>query len=183
MFPAFETRNGHMLPRHNQSALELARRLSKAALGGSDAHALASAGTAYTIVPGARTKAEFLRGLRAGQGVPAGDQGSYVKLTRDVFTIAGAMMRETPWTTLLLPLATVIPFYTLVVLLHEAGFARRWSLRWAQRERSQPALPARALDAHPGAQTRPRVLPRMRPRPRPAFRALEATAWSQAAHC
>jgi predicted metal-dependent phosphoesterase TrpH len=177
LFPAYETRNGHMLPQHNQSAEKLARRLGKAAVGGSDAHALASAGTAYTVVPGARTKAEFLRGLRAGRGIPAGDQGSFRKLTRDVFTIAGSMMRENPWTALLLPLAPAIPLYTLAVLLHEAKFARLWSTRAARRERSQPEVPARAH--------RPRVRARVRlqMRPRPAFRSLEASAWSQPAPC
>ena len=168
LFPAYETRNGHMLPHHNRFAEELARRLGKGALGGSDAHALASAGTAYTIVPGARTKAEFLRGLRSGHGVPAGDQGSYGKLTRDVFTIAGAMMRHTPWTALLAPLAPIIPFYTLAVLLHEARFAGRWNSRAARRPRSQPVIPARAR--------RPRV--RLKTGPRPALGRREATAWS-----
>ena len=170
LFPAYETRNGHMLSRHNESAQELARRLGRAAVGGSDAHALASAGTTYTEVPGARTKAEFLRGLRAGCGVPAGDQGSFRKLTRDVFTIAGQMMRHNPWTALLLPLAPAIPLYTLAVLVHEAKFARRWSALAVGRRRLQPALPIRAQ--------RPRVRPRMQPRPRPSFRALEVSAWS-----
>ena len=168
MFPAYETRNGHMLPRHNQSAAELARRLGKAAVAGSDAHALASAGTAYTVIPGARTKSEFLRGLRAGQGIPAGDQGSFLKLTRDVYTIAGAMMRENPWTALLLPLAPAIPIYTLAVLLHEASFARRWSAQAVSRRRAQPVIPARAR--------RPRV--RLHVARRPVFQAVEAPVWS-----
>lgn len=170
MFPAYETRNGHMLRRHNQLAESVARRLGRAMLGGSDAHALASVGTAYTEVPGARTKADFLRGLREGRGIPAGDQGSYVKLTRDVFTITGAMVKENPWTAFLLPLAPIIPFYTLAVLLHEANFARRWSVRAAQRGRSQPVLPTRV--------ERPRIRPHVGPRPQRALRSLEANAWS-----
>lgn len=143
MFPAYETRNGHMLRGHNHSAAEVARRLHKAAIGGSDAHALASAGTAYTEVPGAGTKAEFLRGLRAGRGIPGGENGSYLKLTRDVFLIAGAMLKHNPWTSPLLPLAPAIPLYTLAVLLHEYGFARRWSSLAERRvrERPRPARP------------------------------------------
>ncbi len=158
MFPAYEIRNGHMLPGHNQSAEAVARRLGKAPVGGSDAHALASLGTAYTQVPNARTKAEFLRGLRAGQGIPGGEHGGYPKLTRDVFLIAGAMMRHNPWTSLLLPLAPAIPIYTLAVMLHEFGFARRWSALAVRRERGRPRL------------SRPRGIP-------PRFRPMEALAW------
>jgi len=141
LFPAFETRNGQMLSGHNQHAAEAARRLGKAGIGGSDAHALRSAGTAYTVVPGAKTKAEFLRGLRTGLGVASGEHGGYAKLTGDVFSIAGSMMRNNPWTTLLAPLAPAIPIYTLVVMLHEVGFARRWSTRANRRERGRPRPP------------------------------------------
>jgi predicted metal-dependent phosphoesterase TrpH len=143
LFPAYETRNGQMLSGHNQRAEDVARRLGKAAIGGSDAHALRSAGTAYTEVPGARNKAEFLRGLRAGRGVAAGEHGGFTKLTGDVFSIAGAMMRTNPWTRLLSPLAPAIPFYTLAVLLHEMGFARRWGALAASRDRSRPTPPRR----------------------------------------
>ena len=139
-FPAYETRNGQMLPSHNRSADEVARRLGKAAVGGSDAHALASAGTAYTIVPGARTKAEFLRGLRAGRGVAAGEHGGYRKLTRDVFAIVAAMMRHNPWASLLLPLVPAVPVYTLGVMLQEALFERRWSALAVRRERGRPLV-------------------------------------------
>jgi len=138
LFPAYETRNGQMLPGHNQSAEEVARRLGKAAVGGSDAHALASAGTAYTVVPGARNKSEFLRGLRAGRGVAAGEHGGYTKLTRDVFAIVGAMIHHNPWTSLLHPLAPAITFYTMAVMLQEAVFARRWSALAGRRQRGRP---------------------------------------------
>ena len=75
------------------------RRLSqldgtKIAIGGSDAHALPSVGTAYTEVPGARNKEEFFAALRNGMGRVAGESGSFTKLTRDVFCIACEMMRE-----------------------------------------------------------------------------------------
>ena len=158
MFPAYETHNGHMLLGHNQSAEAVARRLGKAPVGGSDAHALASVGSAFTEVPGACTKAEFLRGLRVGRGEPAGEHGGYRKLTRDVFLIAGEMMRHSPWASLLLPLAPVIPVYTLAVLLHEFHFARRWSALAERRERERP---------QPG---RPRGIPAR-------FRPVEALAW------
>jgi predicted metal-dependent phosphoesterase TrpH len=158
LFPAYETRNGQMLPGHNRSAEAIAQRLGKTAIGGSDAHAVGSAGTAYTVVEGARTKAEFLRGLRSGRAVVGGEHGSYAKLTRDVFAIAGAMMRHDPWTYFLAPLAPVIPLYTLAVLWHEAGFARRWSVLAGWRERVRP----RASRRNAG---------------RTNFRPVEALAW------
>src|SRR5262249_36917991 len=49
-FPAFEVLNGQMPPLHNERARERAELYGKAAVGGSDAHALASVGTAYTEV-------------------------------------------------------------------------------------------------------------------------------------
>ena len=158
LFPAYETRNGQMLSRHNRSAEEFARRLGKAAVAGSDAHALASVGTAYTVVPGARNKSEFLRGLRAGRGVATGEHGSYAKLTRDVFAIVAAMIHHNPWTSLLLPLAPAIPFYTLAVMLHEAAFERRWSAQAGRRERGRPRT-----YRYSGGRAR--------------FRAVEALAW------
>jgi len=65
-FPAVETRNGQMLPSANQQAAEFAWSRCKTQVAGSDAHALASVGTTYTEVPGARDKEEFFAGLRAG---------------------------------------------------------------------------------------------------------------------
>lgn len=126
-FPGFEVLNGQMLPFHNRKAKELAGRLRKAEVGGSDAHALASVGTAYTEVPRARNAEEFFRGLRAGRGKIGGAHGGYFKLTRDIFCIAGGMVRERPLTALLAPLASVIPLATLAAMAGEIEFARRWS--------------------------------------------------------
>src|SRR5260370_22355933 len=58
--PAVEALNGQMLPEANWNAAEMARRWGKIQVGGSDAHALASAGTAYTEGPVARNKQQFL---------------------------------------------------------------------------------------------------------------------------
>jgi predicted metal-dependent phosphoesterase TrpH len=126
-FPAFEVLNGQMLPFHNHSAQVVAERMGKAGVGGSDAHAIASAGTAYTEVPGAHNPDDFLRGLRAGNGRPGGAHGGYCKLTRDIFCIAGGMIREKPWTALLAALVPAIPFVTLATMVDEFRFARRWS--------------------------------------------------------
>ncbi|MFZ3215785.1 MAG: PHP domain-containing protein [Candidatus Acidiferrales bacterium] len=126
-FPAVETRNGHMLERANQQAAQLAKQWDKIGIGGSDAHALPSAGTAYTEVPGARDKEEFFAGLRAGAGLVRGESGTFQKLTRDVFLIAYEMMRDKSWTALLSPLATLIPAFTYWNYRDERIFSRRWA--------------------------------------------------------
>ena len=128
-FPAIETRNGHMIENANVQAANLAKQWQKIAIGGSDAHALASVGTAYTEVFGARDKAEFFAGLRSGRGRVAGESGSFTKLTRDVFLIAFELMREKHWTTLLAPLAVLIPAITYLNYLDEQTFCRRWASR------------------------------------------------------
>jgi hypothetical protein len=71
---------------------------ARAEVGGSDAHAMASVGCAWTVVPGARDRKEFLQGLRRGMGRVRGEHGSYGKLTRDVFAIGKQMVRENPAT-------------------------------------------------------------------------------------
>ncbi len=129
-FPAVETRNGHMLPGSNGQAARYARRLRKRRVGGSDAHTLASAGTAYTWVPGARDKHEFLQGLRRGRARVCGGCGSYFKLTRDAFLITGAMMRERPWTATLAPFLAILPAATFVNYAYELVFTRYWRSRW-----------------------------------------------------
>jgi hypothetical protein len=116
-----------MLESANQRAAQLAKQWDKIAIGGSDAHALPSAGTAYTEVPGARDQEEFFAGLRAGIGRVGGESGSFSKLTRDVFVIAYEMMREKSWTTLLSPLAALIPVITYWNYHDERAFGRRWA--------------------------------------------------------
>lgn len=126
-FPAIETRNSHMLEETNTRAAGLAQQWDKIAIGGSDAHALPSVGTAYTEVPGARDKQEFFEGLRDGAGRVHGESGSFTKLTRDVLIIAGEMMREKHWTVALSPLAVLIPAITMFNYCDERVFSRRWA--------------------------------------------------------
>lgn len=95
-FPAFETRNGTMLPSCNKAAGHLAFRLGKVAVAGSDAHTLAGLGETYTEVPGARNAREFLDGLRRGASVVCGAHGNYAKLTAAVWDIGISLMREHP---------------------------------------------------------------------------------------
>jgi hypothetical protein len=130
-FPAIETRNGQILPKNNQHASRLARKWRKAQVAGSDAHILEFAGTTFTEVPGARDKAEFLAGLRAGWGRPCGETGNYWKLTRAVLQIGFGMMSEKRWTLLLAPLVAVAPLCTLVNYVMEIQFAQHWRHRVA----------------------------------------------------
>jgi predicted metal-dependent phosphoesterase TrpH len=126
-FPAMETRNGHMLERANAHAASLAKQWEKIEIGGSDAHALPSAGTTYTEVLRAENKEEFFAGLRAGMGRVAGESGCFTKLTRDVFWIIAELMREKAWTTLMSPLALLVPAITFLNYQSEKEFCRKWA--------------------------------------------------------
>ncbi len=130
-FPLVETRNGQMLKSSNRAARRMARANAQFPIGGSDAHTLHAAGRTYTEVPGARSKAEFLAGLRAGRGRVRGESGTYWKLTRAVLAIGGGMLRERPWTALLLPLSLVAPLITLGNYANERMFAAFWERRLA----------------------------------------------------
>ncbi|MGO8731411.1 MAG: PHP-associated domain-containing protein [Terriglobia bacterium] len=131
-FPAVEVLNGHLLPRNNHLAARLASHARKITVGGSDAHALRSAGSVWTEVRGARNKAEFLEGLREGRARVLGESGNYWKLTLDVLTISSEMFRARPFTLLLAPLLPVIPALTFVNHLLEKRFAHRWGQTWAR---------------------------------------------------
>ena len=126
-FPVVEAHNSHMLEKANDHAMSLAKQWGKIAIGGSDAHALASVGTAYTEVPGARDKGEFFSGLKNGMGRVAGESGNFQKLTRDVFLIAFEMMREKSWTAILSPLAVLVPVVTFWNYRDEEAFSKRWA--------------------------------------------------------
>jgi predicted metal-dependent phosphoesterase TrpH len=129
-FPAVETRNGAMLARANENAAALADFSAKAEVGGSDAHAMASVGSAWTVVPHARTRQEYLDGLRRGTGRVRGATGSYWKLTRDVLTIGGNMLRHNPLTLPLAPLVVGVPLVMAGNYAVESFFARWWMSRY-----------------------------------------------------
>ena len=128
-FPAVETLNGQMLARANRHAADFAAMTGKVAVGGSDAHTMASLGRTYTQVEGARDRDEFLAGLRQRRSVVAGESGDYWKLTRAVFEIARDLMREHRAATLLAPLAALIPAVILVNFGLECWFAAKWGRR------------------------------------------------------
>ena len=128
-FPAIETRNAQMLESANASAASLAKQWRKIAIAGSDAHTVPSVGKAYTEVSGARDKDEFFAGLREGMGQVNGESGGCRKLTRDLFLITAGLMREKYWTTLLAPLATLLPAAAFLNYWTEDSFNRRWAAR------------------------------------------------------
>jgi len=125
-FPAVETRNGQMLEVANRCAAAFAERNGRIPIGGSDAHTLASLGRTYTVVAGARTREEFLEGLKRGHSMAEGVSGDVWKLTRAVCSIGGSMVREKPWTAILTPLMVFVPAITIVNFLMELSFAARW---------------------------------------------------------
>ena len=129
-FPALETHNGHMLARANKNAAALADFTARAEVGGSDAHAMGSVGCAYTIVPRARNKEEYLAGLRHGLGRVRGETGSFWKLTRDVLSIGRSMVRENPRTALVASLGVAVPAIILGNYIKEGVFARWWMARY-----------------------------------------------------
>jgi predicted metal-dependent phosphoesterase TrpH len=125
--PAFEIRNGQMWPESNRNAEELALRLGKIGVAGSDSHTLSGVARTFTEVPGARTVGEFFAGLRAGRGKVHGEHGSLPKLTVDIFRFVGAVLEEAPWFATLLPLVALIPVITASHWLNEIRFCKKWA--------------------------------------------------------
>ena len=149
--PLVEALNGSMPEGHNESARRIGRAAGMGLVGGSDSHSIAGVGRAYTTVAGARSKEQFLEGLRRGLTVPSGASGSYARLTAEVARIFGAAYREAAreaWTRAragrclaalaLLPLLPSIPLFTAGIYAHEARFGRR-QFRAFQRAHGWPA--------------------------------------------
>ena len=153
--PLIEALNGAMPEGHNERARIVGRGAGMAPVGGSDAHSLAHVARAFTTVPGARTKQEFLAGLRRGLTVPSGRSGSYARLTGEVARIFAAGYTETlrqVWTgapsavrvaasVAIAPLLPLIPLFTLGVYVHERRFGVR-HFRAFQAAFGWPALPS-----------------------------------------
>jgi predicted metal-dependent phosphoesterase TrpH len=125
-FPAVETRNGQMLEAANRCAAAFAERHGRIPIGGSDAHTLASLGRTYTAVSGARTAADFIEGLKQGRSQVVGESGDVLKLTQAVCSIGASLVREKPWTVILLPLMAFVPVITIVNFMMELSFAAKW---------------------------------------------------------
>jgi predicted metal-dependent phosphoesterase TrpH len=140
LFDAFEVLNGCMLEVTNRSASEFAARCGKVALGGSDAHTLSTTGSCWTEVPGARNKAEFFAGLRQGRSTVHGNQGSYLKLTRDIVEIGLAMVTSNPLTAPVALLGGLVPIITLINYIREKQFAYQWTARLAKESSQEAAV-------------------------------------------
>ena len=136
--PLIEALNGSMPEAHNERARRVGRAVGMGAVGGSDSHTLSGVGRAYTTVAGARTREEFLEGLRRGLTVPCGRSGSYARLTAEVVRIFAAAYRDAAreaWkegrgtrallALALLPLLPAIPLVTVAIHAHEARFGAR----------------------------------------------------------
>jgi predicted metal-dependent phosphoesterase TrpH len=95
-FHGVETVNGQMLACANRLAADFARRFSKPVVGGSDSHTLAGVARTWTEVPDAANAAEFLAGMRRGQGRAYGESGDYWKLTGAVLDIGFSLVRAVP---------------------------------------------------------------------------------------
>jgi predicted metal-dependent phosphoesterase TrpH len=130
-FPAVETLNGQMLVAANRQAARFADRHGRIPVAGSDAHTLMSLGRTYTTVPGVRTVAEFIDGLKQGRSTVAGESGDIWKLTQAVCSIGASMVREKPWTAILVPLMALVPIITIVNFTMELSFAAKWGNRVA----------------------------------------------------
>jgi len=129
--PAFEVRNGQMWKEANQQAQQMATKLGKAGVAGSDSHTLAGVAQTFTEVPGARTFEEYFTGLRAGRGIVHGQDGSFAKITLDIFAFAGSLLKEKPAAAALLPLTLFIPAVTGFHWLNEIRFCKQWKARLA----------------------------------------------------
>jgi predicted metal-dependent phosphoesterase TrpH len=135
--PLVEALNGAMPRAHNERAALVGRAAGMATIGGSDAHSLAHVARAFTEVRDARSREEFLDGLRRGLTLPAGRSGSYGRLTTEVARIFAAGYAETAAglarrsvaplrvaaSALLLPFLPLIPLFTLAIHAHEIAFA------------------------------------------------------------
>lgn len=139
-FDAFEILNGCMLETSNRNAARLAAKSGKIGLGGSDAHTLATVGSCWTEVPGARNKAEFLSGLRQGRGAVHGTSGSYYRLTRDILQIGLSMFRTTPMTAPIALIGGLAPAITLANYFMEKRFSAVWERNLADATISAPVL-------------------------------------------
>jgi predicted metal-dependent phosphoesterase TrpH len=162
--PLVETRNGMMSASVNARAEATRRRSRHPGVGGSDAHTLRSVARAYTVVPGARTREEFLDGLRRGLTVPAGESGSYARLTADIAQIAAGAFdqalqrawRDGRWSHLgvmlaLTPALPLLPLVTAGVFLQEQLFARRHDRRLREATEVRRSAPSGPFGPAPAA--------------------------------
>jgi predicted metal-dependent phosphoesterase TrpH len=86
--------NGSTLPSQNRTARALADAYGRTPIAGSDSHTERGIGRTWIEVDGARTRGEFLAGLRAGRVRVAGRQGNDFTMASDIFRVASAFYEE-----------------------------------------------------------------------------------------
>ena len=133
-----EAHNGMMPAATNEFARLAGRAEGLAPVGGSDAHTLEGIAHAFTTVPRAGDREDFLEGLRAGFTVPSGGAGSYGRLTDAVFRVFAGALRESTSLALgsigdfgrftavaaAVPLLAVLPLATFLSYVHESWGGR-----------------------------------------------------------
>lgn len=136
-----EVINGTRLPLQNRTAMCLAAATGKHTLGGGDSHTGRGIGLTWTEVPGARSREEFMQGLRAGRGIAGGAHGGARTMMSDMWRFAGNFVTEAVTTTarqpgdwrgyaftfggiLGLPIVPVLMAAPFVHFLHEQRFNR-----------------------------------------------------------
>jgi hypothetical protein len=94
---------------------------------------------AFTTVPGARSREDFIDGLRCGMCVPAGRSGGYAPLTSEVARVFASGYAESgrqlvrgelapvrlAASLALFPLLPCLPLVTLAIYARERAFGRR----------------------------------------------------------
>ena len=91
---ALEVLNGSRKPVQNRTARYLAEASGALAIAGSDAHHRRGVGCTWTEVPGARTREEFMAGLRDGRAVVGGRHGSYFTMAEDILRFSGSFYQD-----------------------------------------------------------------------------------------
>jgi predicted metal-dependent phosphoesterase TrpH len=136
-----EVINGTRQPSQNRTALCLAAAAGKHLLGGGDSHTGRGIGLTWTEVPGARTRQEFMAGLRAGRGIAGGAHGGVRTMMSDMWrftgnflaeSLAAAATRPSDWRGLAcvfggvfgLPVVPVLMVAPFVHFVHEQRFNR-----------------------------------------------------------
>ena len=89
-----EVINGTRQPSQNRTAMCLAAAAGKHTLGGGDSHTGRGIGLTWTEVPGARSREEFMTGLRAGRGIAGGAHGGVRTMLSDMWRFTGNFLSE-----------------------------------------------------------------------------------------
>lgn len=91
---ALEVINGSRLKTQNRTAACLAEACGALGIAGSDSHTHRGIGLTWTEVPGARTREDFLAGLRARRAQIGGRHGHFGTMASDMLRFAVAFYRE-----------------------------------------------------------------------------------------